>query len=210
MIVELHWEVAPDLFASSLQAEQLWNRLEPLKLLDFSVRSLSATDLLLSLCVHGSKHLWMRLAWICDVAELLRARTELDWRELWDRARSIGAERMVTLGLFLAHYLLDAPMSRELKTQVDADKDTAALAEEVYARLCSGTELQQPTPGQNFRFNMRLRENWRSRARYCRLLLRPTDGDVAAIHLPRQLIFVYYILRPFRLLKSDRERRLAG
>ncbi|MGH9967415.1 MAG: nucleotidyltransferase domain-containing protein [Pyrinomonadaceae bacterium] len=210
MIVELHWEVASDLFASSFQAEQLWDRLEPLTLLDFSVKSLSVADLFLSICVHGSKHLWTRLAWICDVAEILRTRADLDWQEVWERARLTGTERMMLLGLYLAHHLLDAPLPDDLKANVASDKALALLAQKVYGRLFCGAALEQPTLRESFKFNMRLRPDWRSRMRYCRFLLRPTDGDVRAVQLPRPLSFAYYIMRPLRLFKTDRERRLAG
>jgi hypothetical protein len=210
LIVELHWEVAPDLFATSFQAEQLWCRLEPIKLNNFAVRSLSAEDLFLSLCVHGSKHLWTRLAWICDVAEMLKTRGDLDWAALRAQAQFTGTERMMFLGLYLANCLFDAPLPDELKSRVLSDRTIASLAREVAAALFAGTEPVLPTLRQSFGFNIRLRESWRFRVRYCRFLFKPTDGDLGAVNLPGSLSFAYYIMRPFRLLRADRERRLAG
>lgn len=210
MIVELHWEVAPDLFAHSFQAEQLWDRLEPINLNNFAVRSLSTEDLFLSLCVHGSKHLWTRLAWICDVAEILRTQPDLDWAALCAQARLTGTERMMFLGLYLANSLFDAPLTDELKSRVLSDKTIALLAQEVAVALFSGTEPVVPTLRQSFGFNIRLRQSWRLRVRYCRYLFKPTDGDLGAVNLPGSLTFAYYIMRPFRLLRADRERRLTG
>src|SRR3712207_8653927 len=40
---------------------------------------------LLILCVHGTKHIWGRLSWICDVAELLRTQPDMDWEYVLDR-----------------------------------------------------------------------------------------------------------------------------
>ncbi|MCM3901976.1 MAG: nucleotidyltransferase family protein [Pyrinomonadaceae bacterium] len=202
MIVELHWEVAPDLFASSFQAEQLWDRLERIQLNNLAVRSLSAEDLLLSLCVHGSKHLWTRLAWICDVAEILNRR-DLDWAALCAQARVTGTERLMFLGLCLANCLFDAPLPDELKSRVLSDKTTYLLAQQVAVALFDGTEPVLPTLSQSFRFNLRLRESWRLRMRYCRFLFKPTDGDLGAVNLPASLTFAYYIMRPFRLLRGD-------
>jgi Uncharacterised nucleotidyltransferase len=210
MIVELHWEVAPELFATSFQAEQLWDRLEPIKINDFSVRTLSVEDLLLSLCVHGSKHLWTRLAWICDVSEILRSRKDLDWAALSAQAHFTGTERMMFLGLYLASRLFDAPLPKDLKSQVLSDKTVSSLAREVSTSLFDGAESVPPTLRQSFGFNLRLRKSWRLRARYCRFLFKPTDGDLGAVDLPGSLTFAYYIMRPFRLLRADRERRLAG
>jgi hypothetical protein len=210
MIVELHWEVAPDLFAASFQAEQLWDRLEPIKLNNFAVRSLAAEDLFLSLCVHGSKHLWTRLAWICDIAEILKTRRDLDWAALGAQAQFTGTERMMFLGLYLANCLFDAPLPDDLKSQVLSDKTITSLAQEVAVALFAGTEPALPTLRQSFGFNIRLRKSWRLRVRYCRFLFRPTDGDLETLNLPGSLSFAYYIMRPFRLLRGDRERRLAG
>jgi hypothetical protein len=38
---------------------------------------LVAGNLLHFLCVHGSKHLWTPLVWVCDVADLLSGRSDL-------------------------------------------------------------------------------------------------------------------------------------
>jgi len=209
LVVELHWEVASSLFASSLQAEDLWGRLETMRLNNSAVKSLSAEDLLLSLCVHGSKHLWERLAWICDVAELVKTRRDLDWEVLLKRAASTGNERMLLLGLYLTHSLLDAPLPAHIKSESEADGMIVSLAKEVTGRLFDGSETTPATINQSIRFNWAVRSGWRSRLRYCRLLLQPTDADIEIMRLPRPLSFVYYLMRPFALLRRDRGRRLV-
>src|SRR6266850_3896425 len=104
VIVELHWEVASHLFASSVQADDLWRNLITVRVNGRTLKTLSADDLLFSLCVHGSQHLWERLAWICDVAELI-SRLKVDWPSLFDRAANTDSERMFLLGLYLAESL---------------------------------------------------------------------------------------------------------
>jgi len=206
LVVELHWEVASSLFASSLQAEEFWGRLETMRLNNIAVKSLSAEDLLLSLCVHGSKHLWERLAWICDVAELLKTRTDLDWSVVLERAASTGNARMLFLGLYLANRLLDAPLPDTVMTKLEAERSVVFLANDVLKRLFSGAEAMPVTINQSIRFNWAVRTGWRSRLRYCRLLLQPTDADIEIMPLPRPLNFVYYLMRPFGLFRRDRER----
>ncbi|HEY3042032.1 MAG TPA: nucleotidyltransferase family protein [Pyrinomonadaceae bacterium] len=208
IVVELHWEVASSLFASSLQAEDFWGRLETLRLNNVAVKSLSTEDLLLSLCVHGSKHLWERLAWICDVAELAKTRTDLDWSVVLERAASSGNQRMLFLGLYLASSLLDAPLPKQVKSRFEADRMVASLAMQVSKRLFGDVGQAPASIGQTFRFQWALRAGWRSRLRYCRLLLQPTDADIETIPLPRPLSFAYYVMRPFGLLRRDRARRV--
>lgn len=209
LVVELHWEVASNLFASSLQAEEFWERLETMRLNEVVVKSLSPEDLLLSLCVHGSKHLWERLAWICDVAELVKTRIDLNWSVLLERAASTGNDRMLFLGLYLANRLLNAPLPPHLKSKLAAESMVVSLANDVSKRLFGGVGQTPISINQSLRFNWVVRTGWRSRLRYCRLLLQPTDADIETAPLPRPLSFVYYLMRPFGLLKRDRKRRLV-
>ena len=171
------------------------------------VKCLSTEDLLLSLCVHGSKHLWERLAWICDVAELVKTRTDLNWSTLLQHAAATKNDRMLFLGLCLANRLLDAPLPSHVKSKTEAEV-IVSLAIKVEKRLFGGFGQPPVSIGQSFKFNWAVRAGWQSRLRYCRLLFQPTDADIGTVALPRPLSFVYYLMRPLGLFRRDRERRL--
>jgi hypothetical protein len=207
LIVELHWELASSLFASSLQAEDVWGRLQTMRLNNAAVKCLSSEDLLLSLCVHGSKHHWERLAWICDIAELVKRRTDMNWNLVFERAAAEGNERMLVLGLYLAGSLLNAPLPEQVKVKLETEKIVAYLAADVSRRLFAIDGQPPLTIRQSFRFNWHLRSGWRSRLRYCRHVLQPSDADVKSFSLPTRLSFAYYLIRPFGLLRRDRDRR---
>jgi hypothetical protein len=205
LIVELHWEVAPHLFASTVDADQLWRDLITIDLNGTPVKTLSAEDLLFSLCVHGSRHLWERLGWICDIAELL-SRRSFDWHALLERAANADSERMFLLGLYLAEQLLEAPLPEEVKQRCKADERLASLAENVVAHLFNGTTHVPATSREIFRYNIGVRKTLSARARYLLYMFRPTDGDLGARTLPDSLSFGYYLMRPFRLLfKANNE-----
>src|SRR5205085_7151676 len=93
LTVELHRDVASKDFADVTLDEGAWSRASSVRILNGSVETLSAEDLLLALCVHGTKHLWERLAWVCDVAALINSRESLDWQAVFERARAAHAER---------------------------------------------------------------------------------------------------------------------
>lgn len=203
ILAELHTEVASHLFASSVSANDLWSQLITLKLNDLEVRSLSAEDLLFSLSVHGSRHLWERLSWICDVAELI-SRHDVDWMSLMSRAARTDCQRMFYLGPFLAQVLLETDLPHAVRSKLENDSRLKTLAKEIRERLFNGPEHIPATAGQIFRYNVKLRKSWRARARYLVHALRPTDGDVGALSLPKQLNFAYYLIRPVRLLVSNK------
>jgi hypothetical protein len=210
LLVELHWEVASGLFAKSMQAEALWERLELMNLNNRRVKTLAPEDLLLALCVHGSKHLWERLTWVCDVAELLRSHPNIDWETVWERAETGENQRMLSLGLRLAKRLFAAPLPDKIRTRIESDSSLTALVVETCNRVFQRGDEQTVSINENLQFNLKVREGWRSRLRYFRLMFRPTDADVGSIALPAGLSFGYYLLRPFRFLRNRRHQRDLG
>ena len=200
-IVELHWEIAPHLFASSVTAEQIWQNLIAIDVNGTHVKTLSPDDLLFSLCIHGSRHLWERLSWICDVAELV-TRHSFNWTTLLDRAVMADSERMFLLGLYLAHELLEAPLPDEVRQRCQSDEQLVVLAGNVIEHLFNGTTHAPPTSREIFSYNIRVRKTLGARARYLAYVFRPTDSDLSRRSLPRHMSFVYYLTRPIRLLRT--------
>jgi Uncharacterised nucleotidyltransferase len=201
LIVELHWEVAPHLFASSVNPDKFWRDLVTIDINGAEIKTLSADDLLFSLCVHGSRHLWERLSWICDVAELI-TRHSFNWNALLERAANADSERMFLLGLHLAEKLLSAPLPEEVKRQCASDAQLESLATKVSEHLFNGTTHVPATSREIFKYNIGVRKTLRARARYIVYMLRPTDGDLGAHSFPAGLSFAYYFLRPFRLIRT--------
>lgn len=199
LLLELHWEVAPHLFASSVQENELWQNLTTLNINGTELKTLSADDLLFSLCVHGSRHLWERLGWICDVAELI-SRHQLNWPALLQRASETDSERMFLLGLHLAQKLLGAKLPPEVQNRCDSDTRLESLAANVIQHLFSGPTHVPATSSEIFKYNIGVRKSLAARARYFAYMLRPTDSDFSSRSLPPGFGFAYYLMRPFRLL----------
>jgi hypothetical protein len=199
LIVELHWEVAPRLFAAEQSAEDLWGRASTRAVAGSPMLTLAPEDMLLALCIHGSKHLWERLAWVCDIAEWIAAHPDLQWSELLAHAERTGQQRMLLVGLGLAAELLDAPLPSPAAAAITADPAIASLV--ARAKLVIFCDPPRP-PGMisSLRFNLLARRERMAKWSYLRHLLTPTDADVRAFRTPRALQFLYYVARPFRLL----------
>ncbi|HEX7956019.1 MAG TPA: nucleotidyltransferase family protein [Pyrinomonadaceae bacterium] len=205
LTVELHWELAPANFASVPLGEDVWGRAASVKLQGSEVRTLAPEDLLLALSVHGTKHLWERLAWVCDVAALVNSQTNLDWPSILDRARASRVERMLRLALRLARGLLGARLPAEVLAET-ADPAVRGMASEVAAALFRGGEYVPAGFARGVGFNLRVRGGLREKAGYLRHVLTPTDADLTAVSLPAGMSFLYYLLRPLRLaLKGGAE-----
>lgn len=198
-VVELHWQVVPRYFSVPLDTAAFWARLGSVALGQRSVPMLSPEDLLLVLCVHGAKHSWERLAWISDVAALIRRCPDLDWELVVRRAQDVGAARILRLGLFLAHHLLGAVLPPFGTNAIAADEALDPLGQEVLRGLAN-IGLTEPGIRQRGWFFLRTRERWSDRLRYVlRFAWTPTPGDWSFVALPSGLTGLYPVLRMVRL-----------
>jgi hypothetical protein len=205
----VHWGLMLSHFRSGPLLEPVWDRLETATLDNRAVRTLAAEDLILVLCVHGTKHMWQELKWICDVAELIRSQANLQWERVLDTAGRSGVRRMLLLGLTLARDLLGAPLPDRMQEVIQADWAARALATELQQRW-----LREPgsIPGQTEEqvFRWKTAERLQDKMRYCAgMSTAPTEADWEAFPLPSVFYPVYYVLRPLRLAAKYSRRALA-
>ena len=199
-LIEVHWKLTEGYFNFPIDVERLWSRLEPVAIAGRRILTLAAEDSLLILCAHSSKHLWSRLGWVCDVANLIKGRNDLNWDEVFQRADELGSRRMLSIGLLLSIDLLGAVVPDNVLTEIRSDTVSMDLAREFAARLFEDRETR-PRIIETARLHMRMRERPRDRIVYAvRLSLGTTVGDWTALKIPRSLFFLYYLLRPVRLL----------
>ncbi len=207
--VELHWRLTGAHFRFPLDMDRLWERLETTSLAGAAVRTLPLEDLLLYLCMHGSRHGWERLLWICDIAEIVHRHPEMDWQRVREGAHALGCDRMLGLGLLLARDLLGARLPEAEWQKIRIDQTVKSLAVQVRELLFRRSDASSGISYWND-LHLRVRERWRDRMRlrlyyyhrYLRLALVPNQKDRAILELPHALSSLYYLLRPFRLVKT--------
>ena len=195
--VELHWRIAGAVSDFGLDYDRLWSRLGVVSLGGRLVPALEPVDLLLVLCIHGAKHAWERLAWICDVAELVRQTPKMDWTALAAEAERLKAGRIVGLGLLLADELLDAPLPPHVAGPLRSDRALAPLTARVRRWL-----FQPPRAGAGtFRFHLGTRMGWRGKTELAlRSLTALNQQDLGGVRLPDAVLPLYYVARPVRLI----------
>jgi hypothetical protein len=197
-ILEIHWALAERGVQYPLKEDQVWNHLQPIEIHGREVLSLSLENLLLMLCIHGTKHVWGRLNWIADLAYFTKAYPDMDWFEVLEGAKEVGFHRVVCLGLLLAESLGGAQLPSEISSRVGSDPITEQLANEACATL-----LDDALPSEKIQVDYYLRARERVRDRTYYILDQafiPKQVDWTTISLPKLLYPVYYILRPIRLL----------
>lgn len=206
IVVELHWKLSP---SCPLRLEALLPNASAFPLLDSIVPCPCPEQLLVMLCVHGAKHAWERLEWICALGGIIARHPGLRWDRAEAEAEALGATRSLALGLLLAVKLADAPVPGEVLAAIEAPR-AGAVASQIEANLCAldARPLQELR-----RYLLRLRvRSPADRARYLWDLRHPTERDRAFLPLPRRLAFLSYAVRPLRVAADQAAgiRRSSG
>ncbi len=201
-VVELHTERTLRYYPIPLELEHVAERLQRVSLGGQQVLSFPPEDMLPMLCVHATKHFWRRLVWICDIAEMSQIPSRVNWDQAIERARQLGAERMLLLGLYLANDVLQAALPEEIGRRLKASPTIRALTVQVRGQLFrQAHELLGIV--QRFLFRLRTRERLGDGLRYClRLGTTPTEDDWSFVSLPESLSGLYSALRPLRLARK--------
>ena len=196
--VDVHWQMNPQYFAYAPEGDVLWRRMVPVELQGGTVNTLSTSDLLLHLCVHGAKHGWTTLGWICDVAVLACRNPGLEWSRMIAEAASLGGRRLLLLGLYLAYNLLGAAIPDELISMAMDDGVIVNVAAQVKRRMFDNIG-ERASVFQEWMVPTRALESTRARVRYLAgRALSPTVDDWELVRLPRPFFPLYYLLHPVR------------
>jgi hypothetical protein len=207
-MVELHTELIGNFHTAPVNLDAVFSRARTQTLFGVPMRVPAAEDLLLYLCLHGARHLWSRLLWVCDVDAVIRGEPSLDWETLLARAAAIDATRRLILGVQLAHQLLRTPLPPLVGGPTRAHRRTLTLV----ARRMADTSAGRRIPSLRLRLASELaaRETLSQRLTYLRKQLTPTPRDRAWLRVPRRLEWLHLVLRPLRLLTRyghDYEKR---
>jgi hypothetical protein len=153
----------------------------------------SPEDLILMLSIHAAKHVWGRLIWLCDIAEIVGLE-KLDWDWIRGQARELGIERILGVTLLLGNRLLG------MERAVCEDRTAQGFAEQIAISMAAGVEYEEEKMSY-FRLMMRLRERRTDGMRFLwRLAFTPGPGEWKAVRLPQILFPFYRVVRLGRLM----------
>ena len=203
-VIEVHWSFLNTVHAFKMPEEDVWRRKQQLEISGRQVNVFSPAHLLVYLCAHGSKSLWARIRWICDVAELVTKHQDVQfWEEVQLLAKESRSKRMLNTGLRLASVLLDAPLPEKVLRSVRGDQKATHLTADVilsfFAIPKKSRHVINPVT-----FHLQMHERFRDRLPYYKHLFQlwsaPSTKDKAFVSLPRYLEFLYVLIKPIRMI----------
>jgi hypothetical protein len=216
IVVELHWRLMGKHFYFPYEVESLWEHLVPVEVSGKKVLNIPPADSLVILSAHGLKHLWLRLLWIADISELIRNNPNLDWDATLRLAEKHRARRILLLGLYLAHRLLEAPVPAEVFALIAADKRVQTFGDRLSELITRSDDPafhdDEQYPYESYPAFISMRESMRDKVRlgwryflgFLHVAFTPNKLDRELMPLPSSLSFLYHLLRPVRLIKQYR------
>lgn len=195
--VDLHYGIQPKHL--QLNSEIFLKNLQPLSCAGTTIQTFSPETHLLILCVEGEKEGWNQLSRLCDVAALISSHPQMNWESLRQQARRLKVERILDFGLVLANTLLKAPVPASVLSSVKQASLIKWLATQLGKNPFSEPNSQRHP---FYLWATALYYLSVSEGQLHRLLywLTPNEADASFLPLPRTLHFLYYLIRPIRLV----------
>jgi hypothetical protein len=201
-LVDLHWCLMPRGYSFTPGIDGVFARRQTVRVGTTEVPTLGIEPTLLFLLLHGMKHDWASLGWLCDVAELLRRHPSLDWDAVLGWSAASGPQRFIDVGLALAHSLLGAPVPRDALRRGETDEAVARIVAAIQQRMFASPRdepaLIERSAGL---FYFRAMQRTSDRLHFLHdVVWRPTPLEWRAFPLPAALAPLHYFVRPVRLL----------
>ena len=199
---EMHWSLMNENHPVQLELSAIWNNPKIVTINQQEINTFSLEDLLVYLCVHGSKHLRERIEWIKDI-DLLSQSRELDWNKVLKKVEGKDFEVMFYLELQLAGLLFESKFPVIITKRLDSNKKLSNLTEAILKEW-----QEQGSSGlikrlRQTRIILKLIPGVKKQLLYLhQIILKPSFNEYWFIDLPRSLYWLYYFIRPYLLLKK--------
>jgi len=162
--VEIHWNFHPNYFSIPFD-EEIWSRLETMNLEGATVNRFPAEDLILALCGHATRHQWGKIKLVSDIAGLLEC-YHIDWERVKRNAADMDLMRILHIGLFLAHDLLDVEFPVKMQNMIENDSAAKKLALNLSKKLLNCEFNRQERSFETVLFWLSSREKLLVKARF--------------------------------------------
>lgn len=207
--VELHWRFHEEK-CYNISFKEAWDNKTGFIISGLKINVLNNSENFLYLVLHGSKHAWKRLRWLCDIREIINS-NELDWDQIWVRANQKGISHMLEQSLALLDRLFQIKTPLQFN-QKNIDDKATRLAVMCLPFINNCDELDEMFGHPLFLHKKRYMMIWHTslqgRIRYIALSYFPNVQEFEAVTFQDKYFFMYYLVCPFFKLQRVLKARL--
>ena len=195
--LEMHWSFLDEDYPLQVKLEDFWEETQILQINGHTVSTFSNENMLLYLCIHGSKHLWERIEWIIDLDLLIR-KNEIDWKELMKKTEGTGFEKMVYLGLSLSTSLFNTLLPEIILKQIANYPEIDDISKFILESWQNPKNTIEETGTM-----LKLFPGVKEQTLYLhKVILKPSLNEYRYVDLSKRFYWGYYLIRPYLLMKK--------
>lgn len=204
-MIDIHWRMFDNAQVFPKSIDQLFEQAAPEKIAGHRMLKLSNEDLFLYLAIHASKHEWSKLKWLLDIrAFMLKYEGSVNWDVFMKYCIKHKIQRPVVMAVWLSHLYFNTGVPEIIQSELKRDKKVNALIEGAIS-VIEKNNHQGNRLGRS-KAMLRLKPDTGLYYYYFRRIwLAPQDW--MALKLPKRFFFMYFVLRPFLLLKRGFQKK---
>ncbi|MEM7796029.1 MAG: nucleotidyltransferase family protein [Cyanobacteria bacterium P01_C01_bin.118] len=204
IFLDIHQGILSKQFLPLFDTRWIWQHTQMLTIAGQQVLGLTPELQVLVSVAQGAEEYWPKLGKLFDLAMLMARYPNLSWHTLISLSQDLDILPRLLLGLSLVESLYGLTLPDSVNSQIRTLPSIQGIAQTVQDNLLFNRQCHvnsRLTMGV-FLYQLRLMHNWKNRVRCVLTLMNPTLADIAAIPLPKPLFFIYYMLRPLRLMQG--------
>ncbi len=199
VLIELNWNFEGPYFSFKSNPRKLFSDLIVTPINNFEIRTPSAENEFLMMCIHCAKHNWNRLLWIIDLAEVIENK-DINWLRVNEIAEELGVKRIVSINLILIRDLRGSQIPDEI--ELNSDKKAMDIALQIKKRLFDRDKSSWNLI-EKFFLDLKKRDSFQIGIKDCVYgLSKPSYDDYQDLKLPESSFRLYLFIRPFLLLRK--------
>ena len=202
IVVEIHNKFQGHFFSFPISPQFLHeeNSLKTIVFNNNQVNVLSNENLILLLCIHCARHDWSKLFWICDLSEMFKNHN-INYFKLFENAKKLEVKRILLINLYLANDLFGLKLPDELFNHIKKNPNIENICKRLKKRLLTQNN-ESLNIYEKIVLDLKKRESLkRGLIDVLVSILKPSYLDFEEFPLPTSLYPLYYIIRPFLLIK---------
>ncbi len=209
--IDMQWEIYANSISFGYIKNDFWDRIIENSVNGQKRWQFADVDLFMLLCLHGTRHQWSHLKWLCDITEFVHHNKDMEWPWIIKTARDNYTVRILSICLILAREMMCCRWADKVLDIISPDGMSRYLSRKIIDGYFSGnlnrvTEKQKSEKkilNNEFLFHIHSRERSKYKLKILKshlyMLAKPNRHD-RIVDLPEKLYFIYFVIRFHRLL----------
>lgn len=195
LIIEIHNKLFSNNFPIDIKDNIFFENIDYVEINGNNIKTFKSEYLLYYLCLHGTKHLFSRVYWILDIHKLIKSENDFDWKLFIDIVNKTKTKTMVFVSLYLSKTLFNTNIPSFIL-------DKFNIKHEYLVKYIINNRDKEDELTSRFTIqNLIMFDTFSSKLKYCFYLFQPSVIDYQMFEKLYKIKAIYYVLRPFNLVK---------